>query len=265
VAQALRPYPQYQAIAQTGATTGFTTYNALQLNVQKRFRHGLSFLLAYTAAKNLGNANYGNQGHNDHRKLAKQLLAVDRPQSLAISYTYDLPFGPDKRFLKSANPFVKQVVSGWQVAGMHSYMSMPPVSVFTTQSIPGGVGGIWAFSVPGVARTQVSCGDYDPRDPSRNQFLNINAFRTPPPFTFGDTFQLSSTRPCGYLNENLAVLKTFSITERVGVKFGAFFFNLLNRHQWIGLATNIGVPGSFGRYSGAWDPRTVQLNLKVQF
>src|SRR5262249_32869487 len=117
VAQALRPYPQYQGIAQAFAMTGFTTYNSLQLNAQKRLGQGFSFLIAYTISKAFGNGNFGNQGwgsiglqHNLHRRLAKQLTSLDRPQNLAISYTYELPFGPGKPLANSTNPVLKNLV-----------------------------------------------------------------------------------------------------------------------------------------------------------
>jgi hypothetical protein len=126
-------------------------------------------------------------------------------------------------------------------------------------------GPIWANLVPGVPiGTGISCGNYDRNDPARNTVLNSNAFATPAPFTFGNTSVVPSTRMCGVLNENLAVAKQFSLWETTRVEFGADFFNLLNRHRWTGLSTNI-IPGSFGRYTGASAPRIIQFHLKIEF
>jgi len=44
--------------------------------------------------------------------LAKQLASQDRPQMLNPSYSYDLPFGRGKRFLKNSNAIVKQILGG---------------------------------------------------------------------------------------------------------------------------------------------------------
>jgi hypothetical protein len=55
VAQALRPYPQYSYIAKTEAPQGNALYHSVQLNLEKRFQTGLSFLVNYTISKHLTN------------------------------------------------------------------------------------------------------------------------------------------------------------------------------------------------------------------
>ena len=272
VAQALRPYPQFQNIDGIFQPAGDFTYHSMQLNVQKRLGKGLTFLVGYTISKSLGSTVFGNRGdgttpiqHTAQRRAAKRLTELDRPQSIAISYTYDLPFGPGKRFLNSDNALLRQVAGGWQIAGIHNYFKGTPIEVSTSASIPT-LGPIWALRVPGTdPRTGAACSGLDPNDPSRNRYLDINAFATPSPFTLGDTRILPNVRSCGYTNENISVLKVFPLSERVRLRFGADFFNIFNRHHWTGLMTNIGVPASFGRVTGATDPRYIQFNLKVDF
>ena len=105
---------------------------------------------------------------------------------------------------------------------------------------------------------------YNPNDPN-SRYLTIGAFSTPAPWTFGNTYRLPSTRDCGLLNENIAFNKTFPVRESVRFEFGAEFFNLLNRHQWLGLRSDINNPTTFGRYTIAGPPRSVQLHLKLNF
>src|SRR5207253_10826780 len=57
VAQALLPYPQYTSVAVARATDGDSAYNALQIKLQKRVGHGLTFLTAFTASKMISNFN----------------------------------------------------------------------------------------------------------------------------------------------------------------------------------------------------------------
>ena len=261
VAQALRPFPQYQGIGSVGSRSQYSLYNAFLFTAQKRFSQGLSFLVGYTVAKHFENA--GVQ-HRSMLDTGKQLMVYDRPKILALSYIYELPFGPGKRFLSDASGFLKQLVGGWQIAGSHNYYTGVPVRVSTRGSLPG-IGGVWANRVPDVPiRTSVGCGDYQPADPSQ-RYLNIGAFSTPAPFTFGNTRTLPNTRDCGYYNENIAVLKDFPLTERVRLRLGGEFFNLFNRHAWGGMVTDINNPGLFGRFTSATDPRTVQFHLKVTF
>src|SRR5439155_16775514 len=53
VAQALRPFPQYDAVTNDFPAMGSSTYHSLQLSVRKRSTHGLSFIGAYTFSKTL--------------------------------------------------------------------------------------------------------------------------------------------------------------------------------------------------------------------
>ena len=57
-AQALRPFPQYQAI-QTNCclqNDGQSSYNALLASLTRRFRNGLNLQVSYTWSKNFTNA-----------------------------------------------------------------------------------------------------------------------------------------------------------------------------------------------------------------
>src|SRR4029079_8760431 len=89
VAQALRPYPQYNTINDFYQPTGFGTYHALQARLQKRFSKGLLFLTSYTLSKNIGtiaNNTFGSWfggggfGAMDtyNRALEKGLASFDR-------------------------------------------------------------------------------------------------------------------------------------------------------------------------------------------
>ena len=55
VFQALRPYPQYQAIQNLYDDAGSSSYQSFQPQIQKRFTNGLSYLASLTLARNLTN------------------------------------------------------------------------------------------------------------------------------------------------------------------------------------------------------------------
>jgi hypothetical protein len=184
---------------------------------------------------------------------------------LNLSYSYQLPFGPGQRFLSGSNAVLRQLVGGWQIAGIHNYYAGFPVTVTSRATLPG-IGGAWPVRVEGVPiATGQSCSDYDPNSPAKNRVLSPGAFAAPAPFTFGNVRTLPSTRACGYMNESVSVLKSFPIKESVNLRFGAEIFNVLNRHQWMGLQTDVNNPDAFGRYASASDPRTIQLQLKLEF
>jgi hypothetical protein len=270
VAQALLPYPQYTGVTQDDSTSGFSEYNSLQVTAQKRFKQGFNFLVTYTFSKDLVNGPYQAL---PLQKSWKALGPLDRPQSLNLSYTYQLPFGPGKRYLATSHGAESQVVGGWEVTVIQNYYSGTPVVVSTDESIPGMWAPVWANRIPGVPiSTSVDCGNYNPGNPN-SSVLNINAFAAPAPYTFGNTSTLPSTRNCGYKNENITVIKSFPIGEHRNLRLGFDFYNIFNRHNWGyastagggGLSSDASQPSSFGRYAGTSDPRTIQVEAKLEF
>jgi hypothetical protein len=258
VAQALLPYPQYTYVAEGTNTDGFSLYNGGHFSLQKRFGSGLSFLVDNTVSKQLASGFF----QADQYDTRKHLSPIDIPWVLTISYSYDLPFGPGKTYLNQGG-VLGQLVGGWNVAGIQTYQGGTVLSVTTDATVPGityleplRVAG-QPFGTPGV-----SCGNYHYLG---TPYLNINAFATPPPFTLGDITVLPNFRGCGYATENIAVSKSFAITESKHLKFGANFFNAFNRHYWTGLGTDVSNPAAFGQFTGVTAPRSIQLTGQFLF
>ena len=125
---------------------------------------------------------------------------------------------------------------------------------------------IWPNLVPGQALGATSCADYNPGDPARNRYLNIGAFSTPAPFTFGNVSQLPNQRLCGYMEENFGIDKEFlPISEHVRIRFGSLFQNAFNRVNWRTLNSDINNPASFGKYQDSYPGRNIQFYLRVEF
>jgi hypothetical protein len=261
VAQALLPFPQYSGVTQANNRGGFSEYNAGHFALEKRVSIGLSFLVDYTISKQLYSGPFQ---HLTLQNSWKAISPTDRPQSFAVSYDYELPFGRGKPFLNNAGGFIDRVAGGWEVAGIHNYFSGQVINVSTEATIPG-VGGVWANRAVGVPiSTGIGCSGYQPGDPS-SRFLNVAAFSTPAPFTFGNTRTLSNVRGCPYAVENVSLIKRIPVSERIQFKLAANAFNMLNRHYWTGLSSDINNLATFGRFSGATSPRSIQLAVKVEF
>jgi homospermidine synthase len=67
------------------------------------------------------------------------------------------------------------------------------------------------------------------------------------------------------VNEDISILKNFTVREPFRVRFGAEFFNIFNRHSWTGLNTDIENVTGFGRHTGASRARSIQFLLKLDF
>jgi len=271
VAQALRPFPQYVGINDVGQPTGKSNYQGLQVKAQRRLSEGFSFLVSYTLSKTI--ANNGQQGYTTwassavdtyNRSLAKTIAPLDQTHVLSLTYVYELPFGPGKRFANTRGAIGK-LVGGWETTGVLSYASGTPIAVAGGGPIPlfgGGNGPNRNLGVP--IRTSVSPGSFDP---ATDLYLNINAFSQPAPFTFGTVGgNLPNVRTFPSYNENIDLIKNTYITESIYIQFRVEAFNAFNRVVFSGPAADINSPGTFGVVSGqANSPRIFQFGMKFFF
>ena len=309
IAQIFRPFPQYGDFNQEDNSfspdrSGNSTYHAMQLQVDKRFANGLSFLVSYTVSKNLTDADSAGPGvsgfigtnsfigqNSYNRRSEKAVSQLDTPQSLVVSFFYELPIGHGKRYLHEGG-FVDRVAGGWYLSGVGSYKSGLPTTVYGPC---GGTAGDVLFAgchftgiarvnlVPGVKETNKSSNF----NPATTSFYNPAAFSLVGPLAFGnEPRSLANARTWGERNENFALgKKTRIYGERATIDFKAEFFNLFNRHVFkapggfdSGLQSPfipLGAPGcnnpgqhfacGFGSVSNTYDPRAIQFGLKIEY
>jgi Carboxypeptidase regulatory-like domain len=275
VAQALRAFPQYTTIWDMFQPTGYDLYNSLQIRLQKRYSNGLSFLASYTLSKNIGfggNDTFGdmfggggNKGIDTfNRKLEKSIEPIDQTHVFVFSWTYELPFGRNKRFGNSWNPVVNHILGGWQINSIERYQSATPLTISGGPDLPLFGGSNRANWVSPNVRSSVDMGSFDP---AKDRYLNIDAFSQPAPFTIGNAPRtMPSVRGPAFYNEDFSVFKKVYIREAKYLEFRAEFFNLFNRVVFGGVSTDVSSPGSFGLIgSQANEPRVIQLALKFIF
>lgn len=275
VAQALRPFPQYTNIDDVYQPTGYNFYNSLQLRAQKRHSSGLSFLVAYTLAKNIGFPGgdiFGDVGGGGaargidtfNRKLEKSIVGSDQTHVLITSWSYDLPFGRGKRFFSSKGRVVNAFAGGWALNAIQTYRSATTIAVGGGPALPLFGGGNRPNWVSADVRSAVSMADFDP---ARDRYLNLSAFSQPPLFTIGNAPpRMPHVRGPAFLNEDFSVFKNVRFTESVALQIRGEAYNVLNRVVFGGPAANINNPATFGIIgSQANTPRLIQLGAKIIF
>jgi len=303
--QLLRPFPQYRDINNSPLeNSGQASYNALQAKVERRFRNGLNLLAAYTFSKTLTNADssfptfsgcnsnvFGAQnGYN--LKAEKSVSYQDIPHAFVLSYLYELPAGPGKRYF--SHGVASKVLGGWQVGGVHRYQAGSPVLINSFATTNPFTNASFRFSqIPGVPIISPNAGSFNPFGPSSgcdshpdgtftpqssNNFFNCAAIIDPNApdlvaaqgYSFGNLpVFFSGIRSPGYVNEDFSIIKRTAITEGQFVTFKVDLPNAFNRHVFGQLDGNpfsgsFGVPGG-GGHAVLNAQRQIQLTLRYEF
>jgi hypothetical protein len=147
--QALRPFPQYDYIADDCCleNLGHSSYHAMLVSLARRFRNGLNLQVSYTWSKTLTDADslipFSYTSNNQREQAAnstnlKQDKAVsvqDLTNQLSLSYLYQLPFGKGRKWLNS-NRALDLIVGGWQVGAIQRYSSGQPIDFGCASGIP---------------------------------------------------------------------------------------------------------------------------------
>jgi len=273
------PFQGFSTGATELETAGALWYNALDVSLNKRFSNGLQFLIAYTWARSLTDANgystatgqganlVGNQ--NDPRSRYGPDGFV-RPQRLVVSYLYNLPGPHNEASLEG------RFLGGWGVSGITTIQSGERLT-FTTVDATNAFGITGAGLNPDPAQIASGCTANQLVTPGSTQsklsnYFNQTCFTTPPVITadggtaFGNAGPGIVSGP-DQVNFDFALMKrtSFGSNESRNIEFRAEFFNLFNHTQFGNPDTLEGLPG-FGIVNNTVvSPRVIQLALKLNF
>jgi hypothetical protein len=112
-------------------------YHSMQLNLEKRFASGSILQSNYTFSRTLGEDEGDSQDlHSDYRNardrhLDKRLLGFSLTHVLRNSGMFELPFGPDHKFLSKNNGILSHVLEKWQLGAIFNVFSGAPLGLFT--------------------------------------------------------------------------------------------------------------------------------------
>lgn len=265
VAQALRPFPQYQGVGIVAAPYDNSTYNSLQIKVDKRFSHGLSGTFAYTRSKMLSDgigfttSNYtGNGYRQNYYQREKFLYPTDQPNLFSFSLSYALPYGR-----VSQAGAMRKILGGWSLSAFGTYGSGYPLPIWTvnTNSIAF-TGGLRPNLTDQSIRATTGSGGFDP---NRDYYLNPAAFANPAPLTFGNAPAYLNVRQPMLINESFGVFKQIRFFERLTDQFRVEMTNPLNRVVF-GAPTTDFSSASFGKIGSQGNsPRLIQFGMKLIF
>lgn len=257
-------YPNLSTRLQFTDNVGNSNYNAMTAKVERRYAGGLTLLAAYTWSHSIDDVsfNIGGFEQNTHDLRAERANGDrDSRHRFVVSYTYELPFGRNKKFLSDVSPGWDKVVGGWQVNGITQFQSGFPMNIVINSPPVGDPAGVGAGALrPDCIGTPQTLNIRD----NNGIYLTADTFAVPAAVTFGNCPRNIITGP-GFNNWDFSVFKNFYFDERYRLQFRAEFFNLFNHAQFLNTGfTNIQQP-AFGLVTATLPAREIQFGLKFYF
>ena len=229
--QERRPYPQYGNFGSI-TNAGSSTYNSIQMKLNKRWSDGLWLLTAFTYSKAYNDQpeiccaspwppdSYNIRGEHGPADYDQRYRSV-------TSFAWDLPFGEGRHFLDT-DGVLNGIFGGWQFGGIVTITAgfpfSPAISLDTSNT------GTFGQLRPDLI------GNPNPANPSPARWYNPEAYATPAEFTFGNAGRNSLVGP-GTRTADFYMRKEFKIGDRARLDFRVEAFNAFN-HPNFGLPDN---------------------------
>lgn len=247
--------PEYIAFGRSAATDvyflGFSSnYQSLQAQLNRRFTGSLGIITSFTWGKGLGYQSDDDGGLTFWLDQRHNYAPNDFDHRLNFeeSATYDLPFGPGKRWMNSGP--TASILGGWQLSGIVSIYSGLPFSVTAN----GGT-----INTPGetqMANLSTPFHVLHGIGTSHNWF-DTSSFTQPAgcpssgacPLIYGTTVGNAGRNAFygpGYIQDNVSLVKRFLLRESVSLETRLDAFQLSNTPQFNNPSNSI-TSSSFGQ------------------
>jgi hypothetical protein len=267
----------------TNKSNGISASHELQVTVDRRYNHGLSFRAAYTLSKTT-DLTSGFRGRSStytdpfDPRFDHGLADFDATHRFVFSGSWEIPI--DRPFRNQR--IMRKVTEGWQVNVITTLQSGTPLTIFSNNDNSGQgnfldrpnlIGPQRTFNARRVQSLSGDCGGgtghfyFDP-SPYDCEF-NLPDANGIPPIPYGDLASYgdlgrNSLRGPGINNWDISFLKRTKLSESKSVEFRAEFFNAFNHVQFLNPDTN-GFDDTFGQISQDRGPRLVQFALKFYY
>ena len=241
-AHARLPFPLYGTFMDITGNSGEGRFDALQFELQRRFRHGLAINAAYTLAGSDSNA--PDSGNSTIGVVQYDPYDIEKDRGpdpnvvkhrVVVNGTWDIPVGRDRQFGSQLPAWADAVIGGWTVSTIFQARSGPNLTPFftygTDPEFPANTGraldGVGQF---GEAWRPDQIGNPNP-GASRNHFFDLTAYALPAPGTLG-TAKKGSLKGPGTWIVNFAFYKTLVRMRNSALEFTALLDNAFNHPQF---------------------------------
>jgi len=269
-AQPSLPFKGFHSI-RLSANEANSHYNGLQFDLNSQIKRDLQLRAFYTLSRTI-DPTTGGSGGGDLSNVSNPYLGwkyddgpggYDRTHNVGVNFIYDIPL-----FRRSQSRLVKSALGGWQISGIITVSSGLPINI----GLSGGQGG---NGLPNATNRPDRVGSISYPNtvlagPQQIQYIDPSAFALPALGTFGNLGH-NALRGPGRDNWNLSLFKSFVFSEQRGsrLEFRLQTYNTWNHTQFRGdtgggISNNFGA-SNFGQFTQAFDPRILELGLKLYF
>jgi len=280
--------------------SGWSYYDALEVEAKKVYGNGFFMQANYTFSKVLTDTTFGSSQteNNNYQSLANTRLdkfraAFDVRQSFGVTYGYPLPVGRGRYFLGSASRLVDAIVGGWNLYGFTHWQTGAPITISSNrQTFSSGVVSTPVLMNMTAAQLQSHIGVYRTGnsvywlDPS----LGLNTAKgltstanfctagqttpcwaEPAPGTLGQLPYNGFSGP-RFFDQDLSMVKNIQIKERLRFEMRLEAYDLFNNPNFTG--AQLSLDGTtFGQLTGTADTargggvtsRIVQWAIRLHF
>jgi hypothetical protein len=243
------------------ASIGNSNYNSFQADVRHSGKR-LNFTVGYTFSKSIDQASSISDIVNPFNFGATRALSAwDLKHDLVLTYACQIP-------LERLTSRAKFLTQGWSISGITRVSSGFPVTISEE-----GDNSLMGSQPNGVNNHSLDLPDFAPAplnlnsNPRNGQpYFDISLFGPNAPGTPGNASRRFFYGPRMF-NTDLALLRSFRITEAKELQFRLETFNVFNHTQFFGPASVNGDFSSslFGHLVKAMPPRLIQVALKYTF
>ncbi len=273
---AARPNPIFGSDNARGNYFG-SNYNALDLTLRKRFSRGLSLTGSYTYSKALdeisdvfrttnGGTAFGNEAATDQQNVRNDYgpSDFDLRHRIVVSFDYDLPIFRGNRML-----------GGWTMNSIISWNTGAPIGMFDSSS-DANANGVRSDRPEFVGTGSV----LDAIHQHGNVYLDPTQFKQSTKCLLNPALDTHGGYWCDpnlgrgalpgphFANMDFGVSKAFKISESMGFRFDANFFDIFNHPNFSTPQGNVGSPSNFGTSTSTVlgsGHRVTQLALRFDF
>lgn len=270
---------------------GFNHYDALQVELRRRFSRGLSVQANYVFAKAI------NSSRPSFRTPYVKVLGSTLPHAFKFNFVYELPIGAGKALFAGSHGIVERLIGGWEFLGTGRWQSGNLLNFGNVQLV--GMTPDDLRKTVGLRFDDVNkLAYYEPEDIRANTIAAYNYSATSPT-GYSDAFGVPTGRYVAPAHSNgciqvvagdcapltlfvrgprfqrfdLSLVKRVRLTETKNFELRGEFLNAFNNINFFG-TTCAGSGASCGQVKSAYidnwntqDPggRLVQLALRINF